>query len=47
LEHLEENLGAIDLELTVAELQEIDAELSTIEVHGGRMSAKYMTEVEE
>jgi aryl-alcohol dehydrogenase-like predicted oxidoreductase len=47
LEQLEENLGAIDLELTVAELQEIDAELSTIEVHGGRMSAKYMTEVEE
>jgi len=47
VEHLEENLGAINLELTLAELQEIDAELSTIEVHGGRMSAKYMTEVEE
>ena len=30
-----------------AELQEIEAELARITVHGGRMSAKYMVEVEE
>ena len=47
LDHLEENLGALRVELTSADLQEIRAELSKIEVHGGRMSAKYMVEVEE
>ncbi|WP_438006854.1 aldo/keto reductase [Sorangium sp. So ce321] len=46
-DHLEENLGAIHVELTPADLQEMEAELSKIEVHGGRMSAKYMVEVEE
>jgi len=33
--------------LTPADLQEIDTELSKIKVHGGRMSAKCMVEVEE
>ena len=47
LDHLEENLGATQVELTPADLKEIDGELSRIEVHGGRMSAKYMVEVEE
>lgn len=47
LDHLEENLGAIRVELTPADLQEIEGELSKITVHGGRMSAKYMAEVEE
>ncbi len=46
-DHLQENLGAIHVELTPADLQELEAELSGIEVHGGRMSAKYMVEVEE
>jgi hypothetical protein len=49
------NLGAgtskkiwpIHVELTVADLQGINAELAMITVHGGRMSAKYMVEVEE
>ena len=46
-DHLEENLGAIHVELTPADLQEIEDGLSRITVHGGRMSAKYMAEVEE
>lgn len=38
-DHLEENLGAIDVELTPADLREMEAELSKIAVHGGRMCA--------
>ncbi len=41
------NLGAIHVELTPADLQEMEAELSRIKMHGGRMSAKYRVEVEE
>jgi len=47
LEHLEENLGATSVQLMPAELQKIEAELARITVHGARMSAKYMVEVEE
>jgi aryl-alcohol dehydrogenase-like predicted oxidoreductase len=47
VDHLEENLGAVRVELTPTDLQEIEAELARIRVHGGRMSAKYMAEVEE
>jgi len=47
MDHLEENLGATRVDLTPADLQEIQRELSKITVHGGRMSAKYMVEVEE
>jgi aryl-alcohol dehydrogenase-like predicted oxidoreductase len=47
LDHLEENLGAIHVELTPTDLHEIDGELAKIKIHGGRMSAKYMVEVEE
>jgi aryl-alcohol dehydrogenase-like predicted oxidoreductase len=46
VDHLEENLGATHIELTPADTKEIDTELSKISVHGGRMSAKYMVEVE-
>ena len=37
LHRLEENLGAIDLDLTAADLAEIDAEASKIEVQGERL----------
>ena len=47
LDHLEENLGAVRVELTPPDLQEMETELSRIKVHGGRMSTKYMVEVEE
>lgn len=37
LHRLEENLGAVDLDLTAADLAEIDAEASKIEVRGERL----------
>lgn len=37
LSRLEENLGAVDLDLTADDLAEIDAEASEIEVHGERL----------
>ncbi|MBY3328689.1 aldo/keto reductase [Rhizobium laguerreae] len=46
IDHLNENLGALRVELTSADLAEIDAVLSTITVHGGRMSPMYMEAVD-
>ena len=47
MDHLEENLGAINVQLTPADLREIETALSKIKVHGGRMSEKYMREVDQ
>jgi aryl-alcohol dehydrogenase-like predicted oxidoreductase len=47
IDHLNENLGAIDVQLTPADLSEIETAFSKIKVHGGRMSEKYMREVEQ
>lgn len=47
MDHLEENLGAINVQLTPADLREIQTAFSKIKVHGGRMSEKYMREVEQ
>ena len=41
-DHLSENLGAINLELTPQDLQEIDTSLSRLKVHGGRMNEMQM-----
>ena len=46
IDHLEENLGALNVQLTPADLREIETAFSKIKVHGGRMSPKYMREVE-
>jgi aryl-alcohol dehydrogenase-like predicted oxidoreductase len=45
--HLNENLGAINVELTPAHLREIETDFSKIKVHGGRMSQKYMRDVDQ
>jgi aryl-alcohol dehydrogenase-like predicted oxidoreductase len=47
IDHLEENLGAINVQLTPADLREIETAFSKIKVHGGRMSEKYMREVDQ
>jgi len=47
LDHLGENLGAIDVLLTPADLREMDAALSKIRVHGGRMNAQQMQVVDQ
>jgi aryl-alcohol dehydrogenase-like predicted oxidoreductase len=40
--HLTENLGAIDIHLTTADLQELETEYSKLKVSGGRMNAMQM-----
>lgn len=47
IDHLNENLGAINIQLTPADLHEIETAFSKIKVHGGRMSEKYMQEVDQ
>jgi aryl-alcohol dehydrogenase-like predicted oxidoreductase len=46
IDHLNENLAALRVELTPADLVEINAVFSTITVHGGRMSPMYMESVD-
>jgi aryl-alcohol dehydrogenase-like predicted oxidoreductase len=46
-DHLRENLRAIDVQLTTADLREIETALSKIEVHGGRMNEERMKVVDQ
>jgi aryl-alcohol dehydrogenase-like predicted oxidoreductase len=46
-DQLHENLRAIDVQLTSADLREIETALSKIEVHGGRMNEKRMNPVDQ
>lgn len=46
VDHLKENLGGLDVQLTSADLSELETGFSKLKVHGGRMSEKYMQEVE-
>jgi aryl-alcohol dehydrogenase-like predicted oxidoreductase len=45
-DHLVENLGAVNITLTLADLREIDTAFSRIEVHGGRMNEEQMKVVD-
>ncbi len=47
IDHLNENLGAINVQLTPADLREIETAFSKIKVHGGRMSEKHMQQVDQ
>jgi len=47
LDHLNENLGAINVQLTPADLSELEAEFSKIKVHGGRMNEMQMKYVDQ
>jgi aryl-alcohol dehydrogenase-like predicted oxidoreductase len=47
MDHLEENLGAVNVQLTPADLSEISTALSEIKVHGGRMSKRHMRAVDQ
>jgi aryl-alcohol dehydrogenase-like predicted oxidoreductase len=47
MDHLHENLGAIDVQLTPADLREIETALSGITVHGGRMNEEQMRVVDQ
>jgi aryl-alcohol dehydrogenase-like predicted oxidoreductase len=46
IDHLNENVGAINVQLTPADLLEIDTAVSEIEVHGGRMNEEQMKVVD-
>jgi aryl-alcohol dehydrogenase-like predicted oxidoreductase len=46
-DHLNENLGAIDVELTPADLQMIETAISKITVRGGRMNEMQMQQVDQ
>ena len=47
IDHLNENLGAINVQLTPADLSEIQTAFSTITVHGGRMNETQMQIVDQ
>jgi len=47
IDHLTENLAAINVQPTSADLREIETAFSQIKVHGGRMSEKHMEQVEK
>src|SRR5688572_16464085 len=45
MDHLRENMGAVNLQLTPADLREIETAFSRIEIYGGRMDARQMAQV--
>ena len=47
IDHLNENLGATRVQLTPADLAELDAAVSKIKVHGGRMNEEQMKVVDQ
>ena len=47
IDHLNENLAAINVQLTPADLREIDTAFSKIKVHGGRMNEEQMKVVDQ
>jgi hypothetical protein len=47
MDHLNENLRAIDVQLTPADLREFETAFSQITVRRGRMSEKHMRDVDQ
>jgi len=47
IDHLNENLGAVHVEMTLADLREIETALFEIKVHGGRMNEELMKAVDQ
>ena len=45
MDHLRENMGAVNAQLTPADLREIETALSRIEIYGGRMDATQMAQI--
>jgi aryl-alcohol dehydrogenase-like predicted oxidoreductase len=44
-DHLRENIGAVNIQLTADDLREIEAGLARLEVYGGRMNAVQMAQI--
>ena len=47
IDHVKENLAAVNLQLTPADLRELETESSRMKVHGGRMNEMQMQAVDE
>jgi aryl-alcohol dehydrogenase-like predicted oxidoreductase len=47
MDHLNENLGARNVELTAEDLRELDTEFAKLTVHGGRMNPMQMEYVDQ
>jgi aryl-alcohol dehydrogenase-like predicted oxidoreductase len=47
IDHLRENLGALNVQLTPADLSEIEMGFSRIEIYGGRMDARQMAQINQ
>lgn len=47
MDHLSENLAALNVQLTLADLSELETAFSKIKVHGGRMNAMQMKVVDQ
>lgn len=47
MDHLKENLGAVNVQLTPADLSEIETAFARIEIYGGRMDAKQMAQINQ
>ena len=45
MDHLRENMGAVNVALTPADLREIETAFSRIEIYGGRMDTKQMAQI--
>jgi aryl-alcohol dehydrogenase-like predicted oxidoreductase len=45
MDHLRENMGAVNVQLTPADLREVEEALSRVEVYGGRMDARQMAQI--
>ena len=45
MDHLRENLDAVKVQLTPADLREIETAFSRIEIYGGRMDARQMAQI--
>jgi aryl-alcohol dehydrogenase-like predicted oxidoreductase len=45
IEHVRENIGAVNVQLTQEDLREIETAFSRIEIYGGRMDATQMAQI--
>jgi aryl-alcohol dehydrogenase-like predicted oxidoreductase len=45
MDHLKENMGALKLKLSQADVREIETGLSKLEIYGGRMDARQMAQI--
>jgi aryl-alcohol dehydrogenase-like predicted oxidoreductase len=47
MDHLNENSGAVHVQLTPADLGELEAAFAKVTIHGGRMAEKHMLDVDQ